>query len=272
VVRGALLFFFALLGLALLSASANARRVPARPLHSDPTALDDSDDRDALAWGPAVELATAEQGVPFRKLEPLRVVNINTRDAAMIALYDAFGRIDDGAAQRLDELLGDWRDPAGIRTTEIDRRVFRLLYRAAYHFRAKTVQVISGYRQPGTKSQSRHGVGRAVDFRLPNVSASALAAYLRMSSRVGVGIYTNPNTQFVHLDNRDRTFFWLDPSPPGRSLRIRPLGVPHSTTRDDEYNAGDDWPEGTRPSPLALVQAGVINLDASSDASADESH
>jgi uncharacterized protein YcbK (DUF882 family) len=271
VVRGALLFFFAVLGLALLSASANARRVPARPLHSDP-ALDDGEDEGlGPAWGPVVELATAEQGVPFTKLKPLRVVNVNTRQAAVIALYDAFGRIDAAAGQQLDQLLGDWRDPSAIRTTEVDRRVLRLIYRAAYHFKSKTIQLISGYRQPGAKSQGRHGAGRAVDFRLPNVSAFALASYLRTSSRVGVGVYSNPNTRFVHLDHRDRTFFWLDGSPPGRSMNIRPLDVPHSTTRDDEYDPAEDWPEGTKPSPLALVQAGVIDPDTSLDMSADVS-
>jgi len=262
VVRGALLFFFAVLGLGLLSAVANARRSPAPPSVVDP-ALDGDDDDHGPPWGPVVELATAEQGIPFTKLRPLRIVNLNTRQVAVIGLYDAFGRIDASAAHELDELLGDARDPAGLRTTEVDRRVFRLLYRAAYHFRSKTVQVISGYRAPGSKSQARHGKGRAVDFRLTNVSASALAEYLRTSSRVGVGVYTNPNTQYVHLDDRDRSFFWLDASPPGRSLSIRPLGVPHLATRDADFDPSDDWPEGTKPSPLALVEAGVVEPEAS---------
>jgi len=84
-----------------------------------------------------VDFATAEAGHSLHKLKPLRVVNINTRQAAVLALYDAFGRIDEAAARQLDELLGDWRDPSAVRVTEVDRRVLRLIYRAAYHFRSR---------------------------------------------------------------------------------------------------------------------------------------
>jgi hypothetical protein len=115
------------------------------------------------------------------------------------------------------------------------------------------VQVISAYREPKRRDEGRHGAGRAIDFRFTNVSAAALASYLRQQPRVGVGIYTHPNTQFVHLDDRDRGFFWIDASPPGRSWRIRPIGVAGAAKRDAAYAPNLDWPEGTRPSAVALA-------------------
>src|SRR5262245_43731873 len=136
---------------------------------------------------------------------------------------------------------------------QLDRRVYQLLYRAAYHFHAKAVQVVSAYREPKRRDEGRHGAGRALDFRFTNVSAPALAAYLRQQARVGVGIYTHPSTQFVHLDDRDRSYFWVDASPPGRTWRIRPLGVPGAAKRDAAYAPTVDWPEGTRPSAVALA-------------------
>src|SRR5687767_13907354 len=151
---------------------------------------------------------------------PLRISYVNTGHATSVRLYDPSGKIDNTAAGELDELLCDVRAPTHKRTTKLDRRTLQLLFRAAYHFRAREVIVISGYRKPGRRPEGRHGEGRAIDFRLPKVRASALAAYLRTLPRVGVGLYTHRATQFVHLDSRDRSYHWLDPSPPGASMPL----------------------------------------------------
>lgn len=242
-----------LFGLGLVSAVASARRAPLATVPADPPIEVPDEARLPVTWGPAVEIAEAEQGMPFSKLTPLRIVNVNSKKAAVIRLYDDRGRFDEQAAKALDELLADSRDPDNVRIKELDRRVFQLMYRAAYHFRSKVVEVISAYREPNSRSQGRHSAGRALDFRLTNVSASALAAYLRQLPRVGVGLYTNPYTMFVHLDDRDRGYFWVDASPPGRYWRIRPVGVGGSGKRDAAYEPKVDWPEGTRPSVVALA-------------------
>jgi hypothetical protein len=57
----------------------------------------------------------------------------------------------------------------------------------------------------------------------------------------------------VHVDDRDRSYFWLDASPPGRNWRARQLGVPGAAKRDATYTPNLDWPEGTRPSAVALA-------------------
>ncbi|MET0592948.1 MAG: DUF882 domain-containing protein [Polyangiaceae bacterium] len=197
----------------------------------------------------AASAAAAERG-PKPANWPLRISYVNTQKTTSVRLYDATGKVDRAAAAELDELLCDVRDPAHPRTTTLDRRTLQLLFRAAYHFRAREVEVISGYRKPGRRPEGRHGEGRAVDFRLPKVRASALAAYLRTLPKVGVGLYTHRATQFVHLDSRDRSYHWLDPSPPGVSLPERPLAAGGETVkRDESYAPTDDLPEAGVPEP-----------------------
>jgi uncharacterized protein YcbK (DUF882 family) len=193
----------------------------------------------------------AEPDTPFARFGPIRVVNINTRQRETLRLYRPDGRIDGPAAETLDAMLGDARDPNDVHVTKLDRRTLQLVFRAAYHFAAREVLVISAYRQPGHRSEGMHGEGKAIDFRLPGISAAALASYLRKLPRVGVGVYTNPGTQYVHLDNRERSFHWLDASPPGRHWRERPLSLAGLAKRDAAYACTGDWPEGPLPDAAA---------------------
>jgi uncharacterized protein YcbK (DUF882 family) len=199
---------------------------------------------------PTLDLATAEPSrpfVPMMRLFPLHLFNINSRDADDVRLYGPSGEIDPDAAARFEQLLGDARDPGNVRAGAIDRRVMQLVFKAAYHFRVRNVIVISGYRDPGQGSAGLHGVGSAVDFKLPKVPAGALAAYLRTLPRVGVGLYTHPKTQYVHLDDRTESFHWMDGSGPRRRGREQRLITAGLATRDARYMPWDDWPEGTLP-------------------------
>ena len=87
-----------------------------------------------------------------------------------------------------------------------------------------------------------HAHGVAIDFKLVGTSARALAAYLRTLPRVGVGIYTHPQTQFVHLDVRETSWHWVDASPPGRTWREQPLGDQNRVSRDATYTSDADLP------------------------------
>lgn len=183
----------------------------------------------------------------FTQLATLRFTNQNTGVAAQVRLYDDQGYVDEREAQKLDALLCDTRDPKNIATIALDRRTLQLAVRAALHFRITEVLVVSAYRKPGRRREGPHAEGRAIDFRLPGVAARALASYLRTLPRVGVGIYTHPKTAFVHLDDREHSFHWLDASPPGRHWREVSIGGRGLAQRDAAYNRADDWPEGTRP-------------------------
>jgi uncharacterized protein YcbK (DUF882 family) len=184
----------------------------------------------------------------FPVLPPIRFSNQNTQQVEEIELYDATGHVNEAAAARLDALLCDTRDPKAPATLTLDRRTLQLAVRAALHFHADEVQVISAYRKPGRRREGLHASGKAMDFKLPSVPARTLAAYLRTLARVGVGVYTNPRTSYVHLDDREHSFYWLDASPPGRSWRelsIRDAALPK---RDAAYARANDWPEGV-PAP-----------------------
>jgi uncharacterized protein YcbK (DUF882 family) len=94
-----------------------------------------------------------------------------------------------------------------------------LVYRAARHFDAPLVHLISGYRPD--RAGSRHTQGRAIDMVLPGVSNEDLAEYVRQYGFVGVGIY--PKSGFVHLDVREASYFWLDESLPDEHCRAQPM-------------------------------------------------
>jgi uncharacterized protein YcbK (DUF882 family) len=200
----------------------------------------------------ALTLANAESSAQasFASLPSLRFSNQSTRESALIRLYDDAGHVDEREAARLDALLADTRDPEICATISLDRRTLQLAVRAALHFHVNEVQVVSAYRKPGRRRQGPHASGKALDFKLPGVPARTLASYLRTLPRVGVGVYTHPKTLFVHLDDRERSFHWLDASPPGRTWRERSLGGGVGLIkRDAAYARRDDWPENTSPPP-----------------------
>lgn len=202
-------------------------------------------DRMSSAASVAPSAAAPVPAVPSaRQLAPLRFTNVNTRQSASLGLYDRKDRVDEAAATRLDLLLGDARRPGHYEVHRIDRRLLQLVYRAAYHFSASEVRVISAYRRPGRRREGLHALGRAIDFKLLGVPAATLASYLRHQPRVGVGVYTHPRTQFVHLDVRDRSFHWLDASPPHKRWREKSLHTSHLPELDATYRRELDWPEG----------------------------
>ena len=59
---------------------------------------------------------------------------------------------------------------------------------------------------------------------------------------MGVGIYTHPRTQFVHLDVRDASYYWLDASPPGVKWHEARLYDPSAQKRDAAWTPEMDEP------------------------------
>ncbi|MBN1606190.1 MAG: DUF882 domain-containing protein [Polyangiaceae bacterium] len=185
---------------------------------------------------------------PWLCLPALHVVNLNTHLSLDTRLYDGAGNVDEQAGARLDILLGDMRDPKHPRSRRLERRTLQLVYRAAYHFDARTVEVVSAYRAARTPvGKGPHASGRAIDFRLSGVSAATLAAYLRQTPRAGVGVYTHRRTQYVHLDTRETSHHWLDASPPGSRWRELSIGPRSMAEHDVRYRREEDWPEGLGP-------------------------
>jgi len=103
----------------------------------------------------------------------------------------------------------------------VDPRTLSLVYRIQTHFGVPEVRVVSGYRLPKPGSRSNHGKGRAVDMVVPGVADEEVARFVREIGFVGVGVY--PTSQFVHVDIRPRSYFWVDFS--GPRMRNRERGI-----------------------------------------------
>lgn len=132
--------------------------------------------------------------------------------------------------------FGAW--PKGPR---VSPRLLDLIYHAAMHFNVFHVHLVSGIRND--RSGSRHSHGLAADIVLPGVSDDELAAYFRPQGFLGVGIYTRAG--FVHVDVRERSYFWLDKSPPNKRTRIVQV-------RADEARQADE-------AAMARGQLGYVN-------------
>jgi uncharacterized protein YcbK (DUF882 family) len=103
----------------------------------------------------------------------------------------------------------------------VDPRNLALVYRIQTHFDAPEIRVVSGYRVPKPGSRSNHGKGRAIDLVVPGVADEEVARFVRQMGFAGVGVY--PTSQFVHVDIRPRSYFWVDYS--GPHMRNREKGI-----------------------------------------------
>ena len=170
-------------------------------------------------------------------LTPITVRNVNTRAEATIRLYRPDGTIDPDGMAAFEDVAGD-----GAHPVKLTGRVVQLVFKAAYHFKADAITLISTVRPKKRGRASHHTTGEAIDFQIPSVDYRKLASHLRSYPRAGVGVYTNPNTHFVHVDVRDQSYHWLDASPPGIAWREARMYDPNAEARDESYTSESDLP------------------------------
>lgn len=123
------------------------------------------------------------------------------------------------SAEDLDRAAHVLREPSTGNEHPVDPHVLDLVYRVQTRFGAHEVRIISGYRTPKKNGTSNHGKGRAIDLVVPGVTDEEVATFAREQGFVGVGVY--PVSGFVHLDVRERSYFWVDTSGPGKRARTR---------------------------------------------------
>lgn len=197
----------------------------------------------------ATSSVTERASAPWaRDLSAIEVENRNTGAHDAIRLYRDDGSVDERSMRAFERVAAS-RDGLPEGKEPLDRRLVKLVVRAAYHFGGKTISIVSATRR---RSRGRHRHGEALDFALTGVRASKLASYLRRTPRAGVGIYTNPRTQYVHLDVRARSYHWADASPPGVTWRERRLRDPKQVARDASYTPAMDLPEPAVQSVASL--------------------
>lgn len=220
---------------------AGAPRPARRPWPVEPSTPAGSEP-ERPAPGPA--LSWRESRSAFAELPPLTFFAENGGATETVSLFGDDGAIDERAATKLDHLLADKRRRGGdVRERPLDRRLLSLVARAAHHFDASVVEVVSAYRAPLRFREGLHAEGRAMDFRLRDVGAKELAAYLRKQPRAGVGHYVHPRTRYVHLDVRDVSFHWVDGTAPGRGSGTWRLPTLDLAAQDAAWTPEDDLPE-----------------------------
>jgi uncharacterized protein YcbK (DUF882 family) len=122
------------------------------------------------------------------------------------------------SAEDLDRAAHVMRDHVG-NEHPVDPHLVDVIYRLQVHFKAPEIRILSGYRTPRGGATSNHGKGRAMDLVVPGASDEEVAKLAREQGYAGVGIY--PVSGFVHVDVRERSYFWVDTSGPGKRSRIR---------------------------------------------------
>jgi uncharacterized protein YcbK (DUF882 family) len=186
----------------------------------------------------------------------LALYSLNTNDRVEIpALTDRGGFV----ARDLDRAAFVLREPHSGNEHPIEPRLLDAIYRIQTHFLAQEIRVISGYRTPHHHTRSNHGTGRAMDIVVPGASDADVAAFAREIGFVGVGVY--PASGFVHVDVRERSYFWIDSSAPGRKNRERGVLGDLAKKSDAQARLRGDPPLGpfviARNVDAALSRAGI---------------
>ncbi len=119
------------------------------------------------------------------------------------------GRYDEAALKKLDWFMRDWRKE---QETHMDPHLFDLLWETYRDVGGtEPIQVICGYRSPGTNAMlrarskgvaqfSQHINGDAIDFYIPGVPLAKVRAEGLRLQRGGVGFYPTSGSPFVHMD------------------------------------------------------------------------
>jgi hypothetical protein len=98
-----------------------------------------------------------------------------------------------------------------------------------------------------------------MDIVVPGTPDDEVAKFARELGFVGVGIY--PTSGFVHVDVRDRSYFWVDASAPGHRNRER--GILRDLAIKSDESAAERGE--VRLAPFAMgtdVDAALKNLRA----------
>ncbi len=156
-----------------------------------------------LAANQALQTAAADGDT-----ETLSFHHLHTNEKITVT-FKRDGVYDQAALKKLDWFMRDWRKE---KATHMDPHLFDLLWQVYRDVGAtEPIQVVCGYRSPGTNSMlrarsrgvakfSQHINGQAMDFYIPGVPLSKVRAEGLRLQRGGVGFYPTSGSPFVHMD------------------------------------------------------------------------
>ncbi len=179
----------------------------------------------------AIDYPLPEDITPLRPGE-IEIYAINTRERVRVVLFTPQGQLRQDAATELTWLMRDHRKEI---QHPMEPRLLTMLYMVAQAYQRPLV-LISGYRHPKRRKarQSRHASAAAADIRIPGVPSEEVSILVKsVFEEVGVGYY--PTSDFVHLDTRRASYYWIDDSGPGEAKREAALDL------DPVPPKGTDW-------------------------------
>ncbi|MCP4674970.1 MAG: YcbK family protein [Deltaproteobacteria bacterium] len=184
----------------------------------------------------------------------LTVYAVNLGKRIRVFPYLPDGSLDPDAINEFQSLF---KDKDSGKEHPIHPRLIKLLYKLADRFKARQINLISGFREgPQEKSEGKHTRGLAADIMIPGVSLGAVARAARRFGHVGVGFY--PRSGFIHLDIRDGpSFFWVDRSGPGKPGCLRRIMAEAGAKFDRRWKPKKDEPKrhvNRKGKPLGAIK------------------
>jgi uncharacterized protein YcbK (DUF882 family) len=134
--------------------------------------------------------------------------HVHTGEDITVTFYRD-GHYVPSALKKLDWFMRDWRKNEEV---HMDPHLFDLLWLVYREVGAtQPIQIICGYRSPGTNKMlrarsggvarfSQHIMGKAIDFFIPGVPLAKIRAVGLQLQRGGVGFYPTSGSPFVHMD------------------------------------------------------------------------
>ncbi len=170
----------------------------------------------------------------------LTLYSVNLGERIRVFPFEPDGSLDPEAVAQIEHLMRDKHTDA---THPIHPRLIKLLYKLADRFKARQINIISGYRESRKSgAESHHTDGTAADIMLPGIKLPAVAKVARRFGHVGVGYY--PTSGFIHLDVRDkRSYFWADRSGPGHPGCLRQIMPKSAFQFDARWRPKHDEPK-----------------------------
>ncbi|MBN2803599.1 MAG: LysM peptidoglycan-binding domain-containing protein [Deltaproteobacteria bacterium] len=221
-----------------------------------------------LKVGQKLKIPGAKKVVPVRvkgyRAGPIHFVRVYNSKQLNLRLVNSKGRLIPASRTKLSKLSGT-RDKRS-KFKLFHPRLIYMIQRVSERYPGQTIEIISGYRPPQKGHESRHAMGRAIDFRIPGVSNRELYEFCTEMENSGCGYY--PNSVFIHMDARERSTTWTDYSRPGqKAIYKKTIGavpsdtVPSDTVPSDAVDDKSDESEDIIDEPGDKIETPEPALD-----------
>ena len=182
------------------------------------------------------------------ELAPLKVECANTGENASIRLYGDDGSLDAASVEAFSRVAADFNG-----YSPLNPRLVQLAVKAAQHFHASRLGVVSAFRQKRGGKVDHHTAGEALDFKLPGVDYRKLAGYLR----------GYPPEDAVRPPRRARPELPLARRlAPGRDLARGPVARSGASHARWFVHAGERSPHRSPPSrTMIIIRHGLPKVD-----------